>query len=107
MIGSGDCARSLQLFAAIVSQAEIETAARDGLPGGLGAIAAVRDGPHRNSKRIEGRIGFSRETMTWRAVGAPIRILDKLQDEQPQCDDHRDADQYDQPIQRTHCEPSC
>ena len=31
--------------------------------------------------RIEGRIGFSRETMTWRAVGAPIRILDKLQDE--------------------------
>ena len=81
MIGSGDCARSLQLFAAIVSQAEIETAARDGLPGGLGAIAEVRDGPHRNSRRIEGRIGFSRETMTWRAVGAPIRILDKLQDE--------------------------
>ena len=24
----------------------------------------------------------------------------------PQCDDHRDADQYDQPIQWTHCEPS-
>ncbi len=40
------------------------------------------------------------------AVRAPIRILDKLLDEQPQYEDHRDADQYDQPIEWTHYEPS-